>query len=117
MVARTIRVSGAITAKPSVSGGSRRWWRADSRAVPLVQERLPRERRAGDTLDDPSGRRGTREVARQDPRDALPRETACQSLGLRDTARRKRAVGKLHGARGVADRLAVPDQKDHRRSA
>jgi len=27
------------------------------------------------------------------------------------------AVGKLHGARGVADRLAVPDQKDHRRSA
>jgi hypothetical protein len=33
MVARTIRVRGAITENPKVTAGRRRWWRLDPRAL------------------------------------------------------------------------------------
>ncbi len=58
------------------------------------------------------GLRGARVVARQDGPDALALEPPGQALGLGDAAWGERVVGELDGARGVAERLAVPDQED-----
>jgi hypothetical protein len=58
------------------------------------------------------GLRGARVVARQDRADALALEPPGQALGLGEAARGERVVGELDGARGVAERLAVPDQED-----
>ncbi|HEY7867923.1 MAG TPA: hypothetical protein VIF59_01770 [Methylomirabilota bacterium] len=52
------------------------------------------------------------QIAREDGADALALETAGQPLGLGDAARRERVVRQLDGPRGVAERLAVPDQED-----
>src|SRR5574342_886135 len=57
-------------------------------------------------------RRGTGEITRQDGRDTLRLETAGQTLRLGDAAGREGVVGTLHGARGVAERLAVTDEED-----
>jgi hypothetical protein len=69
-------------------------------------------RKADDACQELGGLGGARVVARQDGADALALEPAGQALGLGDAARGERVVGKLDGARGVAERLAVPDQED-----
>jgi Cdc6-like AAA superfamily ATPase len=70
------------------------------------------DREAGDARQALRGLRGAREVARQDGADPFALEPPGQALGLGDAARGERVVRKLDGARGVAERLAVPDQKD-----
>jgi hypothetical protein len=56
--------------------------------------------------------RGAGVVTGEDGADALALEPPGQALGLGDAARGEGVVGKLDGARGVAERLAVPDQED-----
>lgn len=70
------------------------------------------DREPDDARQPLGGLRGPRVVARQDGADALALEPPGQALGLGDAARGKRVVGELDGARGVAERLAVPDQED-----
>jgi hypothetical protein len=70
------------------------------------------DREAGDARQAVRGLRGARVVARQDGADALVLEPPRQTLGLGDAAGGERVVGELDGARGVAERLAVPDQED-----
>ena len=70
------------------------------------------DREAGDARQALRGLRGARVVARQDRADALALEPPGQALGLGDAAGREWVVGKLDGPRGVAERLAVPDQED-----
>ena len=70
------------------------------------------DREAGDARQALRGLRGARVVARENGADALALEAPGQALGLGDAARRERVVGKLDGARGIAERLAVPDQED-----
>jgi hypothetical protein len=70
------------------------------------------DREAGDARQAQGGLRGAGVVAREDGADALTLEPPGQALGLGDAARRERVVGKLDGARGIAERLAVPDQED-----
>jgi hypothetical protein len=81
-----------------------------------VEERLERERRAGRALEDLGRGRRARQIARKDARNAFTREASGQSLGLRDAAGGQRTVGELDDARGVANRLAVADEEDHRES-
>jgi hypothetical protein len=69
-------------------------------------------REPGDAREALGGLRGARVVARQDGADAFALEPLGQPLGLGDAARRERVVGKLDGARSVAERLPVPDQED-----
>jgi hypothetical protein len=69
-------------------------------------------RKAGDATQMLGGLRGAREIAREDGGDALTLEPLRQPLGLGEAAGRERVVGELDGARGVAERLAVPDQED-----
>jgi hypothetical protein len=69
-------------------------------------------REAGDARQPFRRLRGARVVARQDGADARALESPGQALGLDDAARGERVVGELDGARGVAERLAVPDQED-----
>jgi hypothetical protein len=70
------------------------------------------DREARDARQALRGLRGARVVARQDDADALAFEPPGQALGLGDAARGERVIGELDGARGVAERLAVPDQED-----
>jgi len=70
------------------------------------------DRQSGGAGQALGGLRGARVVAREDGADALALEPPGQALGLGDAARREWIVGKLDGARGVAERLAVPDQED-----
>jgi hypothetical protein len=70
------------------------------------------DREAGDAGQAAGGLRGAGVVAREDGADALTLESPGQALGLGDAARRERVAGKLDGARGIAERLAVPDQED-----
>jgi hypothetical protein len=70
------------------------------------------DRQAGDTRQALRGLRGTRVVARENGADALTLEPPGQALGLGDAARGEWVVGELDGARGVTERLAVPDQED-----
>jgi hypothetical protein len=70
------------------------------------------DRKPGDAGQALGGLRGAGVVAREDGRDALTLEPPGQALGLGDAARRERVVGELYGTRGVAERLAVPDQED-----
>jgi hypothetical protein len=70
------------------------------------------DRKAGDTRQALRGLRGARVVARENGAEALALEPPGQALGLGDAARGERVVGELDGARGVAERLAVPDQED-----
>jgi hypothetical protein len=69
-------------------------------------------REAGDARQAAGGLRGARVVAREDGADPLALEAPGQALGLGDTAGGERVAGKLDGPRGVAERLAVPDQED-----
>ena len=69
-------------------------------------------REAGDTTQMQRGLRGAGEIAREDGGDALALEPLRQPLGLGEAAGRERVVRELDGARGVAERLAVPDQED-----
>ena len=70
------------------------------------------DRKPGDAGQALGGLCGAGVVAREDGRDALSLEPPGQALGLGDAARRERVVGELDGARGVAERLAVADEKD-----
>jgi hypothetical protein len=70
------------------------------------------DRKAGDARQSLRGLRGAGVVAREDGADALALQPPGQALGLGDAARGEGVVGKLDGARGVAERLAVPDQED-----
>jgi hypothetical protein len=70
------------------------------------------DREAGDARQAEGGLRGPGVVAREDGADALALEPPGQALGLGDAAGRERIVGELDGARGIAERLAVPDQED-----
>jgi hypothetical protein len=70
------------------------------------------DREPGDARQPLGGLCGAGEVAREDGADALALEPAGEALGLDDAARGKRVVGKLDGARGVAEGLAVTDQED-----
>ena len=70
------------------------------------------DREPGDARQSLRGLRGPRVVAREDGPDALALEPAGQALGLGDAPRGERVVGMLDGPRGVAERLAVPDQED-----
>src|SRR5207244_6244864 len=54
----------------------------------------------------------SRKIAREDAGDALSLEAPGQPLGLGHAAGRERVVGKLDGARRIAQRLAVADEKD-----
>jgi hypothetical protein len=58
------------------------------------------------------GLRGPSVVAGQDGADARALEPSGQALGLGEAAGGEGIVGKLDGPRGVAERLAVPDQED-----
>jgi hypothetical protein len=70
------------------------------------------DREAGGARQVFRGLGGAGIVAREDGADALALQPEGQTLGLGDAARGERVVGKLDGARGVAERLAVPDQED-----
>ncbi len=70
------------------------------------------DREAGDAGEMLGGLRGASVVAGEDGADALALEPPGQALGLGDAAGGERVVGELDGARGVAERLAVPDQED-----
>ena len=70
------------------------------------------DREAGDAREALGRLRGTGVVAGEDGADALALEPPGQPLGLGDAARGERVVGKLDSARGIAKRLAVPDQED-----
>jgi hypothetical protein len=70
------------------------------------------DREAGDARQAQGGLRGAGVVAREDRADALTLEPPGQALGLGDAARGEWVVGELDGARGVTERLAVPDQED-----
>jgi hypothetical protein len=65
----------------------------------------------GDARQSLRGLGGAGVVARQDGADALALEPPGEALGLRDAARGERVVGELDGTRGIAERLAVPDQE------
>jgi len=67
---------------------------------------------SGDARQTLRGLGGARVVARKNGADALSLEPRGQTLGLGDAARGERVVGELDGPRGVAERLAVPDQED-----
>jgi hypothetical protein len=54
--------------------------------VPLLEQRVERERNAGHVVKALGGGRGAGEVARDDVRDTVVREPASQPLGLRDAA-------------------------------
>src|SRR5207253_9044933 len=54
----------------------------------------------------------SRKIAREDAGDALSLEAPGQPLGLGHAAGRERVVGKLDGARRIAQRLAVADEED-----
>jgi hypothetical protein len=84
----------------------------DGPEVALLEQGVLADRQPGDARQALGGLRGAGEVARDDGADALALEPPGQALGLGDAARRERIVGKLDGARGVAERLAVPDQED-----
>jgi hypothetical protein len=70
------------------------------------------DRQAGDPREAVGGLGGTGQVAGEDRPDALALEPPGQALGLGDAAGGERVVRELDGARGVAERLAVPDQED-----
>ncbi len=69
-------------------------------------------RETGDARQALRGLRGARVVAGQDGADALALQSPGQALGLGEAAGGERVVGELDGARGVAERLAVPDEED-----
>jgi hypothetical protein len=69
-------------------------------------------REARDARQALRGLRGARVVAGQDPADTFALEPPGQALGLGDAAGGERVIRELNGARGVAERLAVPDQED-----
>lgn len=70
------------------------------------------DRETGDAGQALGGLRGAGVVARENGPDALALEPAGQALRLGEAARGERVVGELDGARGVAERLAVPDEDD-----
>ena len=70
------------------------------------------DREAGGAREALGRLRGAGVVAGEDGADALALEPPGQTLGLGDAAGGERVVGELDGARGVAERLAVPDQED-----
>ena len=70
------------------------------------------DREPGDARQAQGGLRGPGVVAREDGADPFGLEPPGQALGLGDAARRERVVGELDRARGIAERLAVPDQED-----
>jgi hypothetical protein len=69
-------------------------------------------RKAGDARQALRRLRGAGVVAREDGADAFALEPPGQALGLGDATGGEGVVGKLDGPRGVAERLAVPDQED-----
>ena len=80
--------------------------------VALSQQRLETERRAG-RIDHGAGRlHGPFVVAGHDVLDGCGGQTTSQGTRLPEAALAERCVGHLEDARGVAGRLAVPDQED-----
>jgi hypothetical protein len=70
------------------------------------------DRQAGDPRETLRGLGRAGQIAGEDRAEALALEAPGQALGLGDAAGGERVVRQLDGARGVAERLAVPDQED-----
>src|SRR4029077_1932886 len=79
--------------------------------VALLEEGAIADTRSGGAPEVVRGGHRARVIAGENEADAFVRETSGQPLRLGGPPGRERVVGELDGARGIAQRLPVPDQE------